>query len=223
MIGAGPLADAPTVLVATVGAAEGARPAAAALACAGASADRATLLVDFGGRPPRPTLLTSVAARALEERLAAHLPHTRVAARGQICQIAVGIDAAGLEAGLSAVTVARGALAALHVPPALVQPLLVEGLGSRLSGVLLRADLGLDRALTALVVRDLRRRQLSVGVLKRRLPWVAERRALFGTLAPSAAGGLPEPLIRRLANPRLSRGTGGRETVRAAAAVEAAR
>jgi hypothetical protein len=215
MIGAGPLADAPTVLVTAVAAAEGARPAAAALACAGASADRATVLVDFGGRPPRPTLLTSVAARALEERLAAHLPHTRVAARGQICQVAVGVDAAGLEAGLSAVTLARGALAALHLPPALVQPLLAEGLGSRLSGVLLRADLGLDRALTAMVVRDLRHRQFSVGVLKRRLPWVAERRALFGTLAPGAAGGLPEPLIRRLADPGFSTGTGGTAPVRA--------
>jgi hypothetical protein len=182
------------------------------------------VLVDFGGRPPRPTLLTSVAARKLEERLAAHLPQTRVAARGQICQVAVGIDAAGLEAGLSAVTVARGALATLHVPPAMVQPLLAEGFGSRLSGVLLRADLGLDRALTAMVVRDLRERQLRVGVLKRRLPWVAERRALFGTLAPGAAGGLPEPLVRRLADPGISTGkTGDRATVRAAAEAGAAR
>ena len=70
MTGAGPLADAATVLVTAVGAAEGARPAAAALACSGANADRATLFVDFGGRRPRPTLLTSVAARALEQRLA---------------------------------------------------------------------------------------------------------------------------------------------------------
>ena len=89
MIGAGPLADAATVLATAVGGAEGARPAAAALACAGASVDRATLLVDFGGRAPRPTLLTSVAARKLEQRLAAHLPSVRVAARGQICQVAV--------------------------------------------------------------------------------------------------------------------------------------
>lgn len=217
MTAADPLAAAATVLVTAVGGAEGARPAAAALACAGASSDRATLLVDFGGRPPRPTLLTSVAARQLEERLAAHLPQTRVAARGQICQIAVGVDAAGLEAGLSAVTVVRGALAALYAPPALVRGLLEEGLGSRLSGVLLRADLAADRALTAMVVRDLRR-EFAVGVLKRRLPWVAERRALFGTLAPGAAGGLPEPLLRRLANPGFSTDrTGDRETVRAAA------
>jgi hypothetical protein len=213
VIGAGPLADAPTVLVAGVGAAEGARPAAAALACAGARVDRATLLVDFGGRPPRPTLLTSVAARKLEERLTAHLPSVRVAARGQLCQIAVGADAAGLEAGLAAVTVARGALAALQVPQSEVQPLLGEGLAERLTGALLRADIGTDRALLALVVHDLRGRGLAVGVLKRRLAWVAERRALFGALAPGAAGGLPEPLVRRLGGSQ-----GGTETVRAAAA-----
>ena len=114
-------------------------------------------------------------------------------------------------------TVARGALAALYVPPVLVQPLLAEGLGSRLSGVLLRADLGVDRALTAMAVRDLRRRQLTAAVLKRRLPWVAERRALFGTLAPGAAGGLPEPLTRRFAGPGLSTGMGDMAPVRVAA------
>jgi hypothetical protein len=221
VIGAGPLADAPTVLVTAVGAAEGARPAAAALACAGADVDRATLLVDFGGRPPRPTLLTSVAARKLEERLAAHLPSVRVAARGQLCQIAVAADAAGLEAALAAVTVARGALAALHLPPPAVQPLLREGLGERLSGALLRADLERDRALLALVVRDLRGRGLAVGVLKQRLAWVAERRALFGTLAPGGAGTLPDALVRRLGEPQISTDTAGMEPVRAAAGVAA--
>jgi hypothetical protein len=221
MIGAGPLADASTVLVTAVGAAEGARPAAAALACAGADVDRAALLVDFGGHPPRPTLLTSVAARKLEERLAAHLPSVRVAARGQLCQVAVPAGIAGLEAGLAAVTVARGALAALHVPAEQVRPLLGEGLETRLSGVLLRADLTSDRALLALVVGDLLDRDLDVGVLKQRLPWVAERRALFGALAPESAGGLPSYLVRRLAEEELSRGRADTETVRAAVEVGA--
>jgi hypothetical protein len=36
-----------------------------------------------------------------------------------------------------------------------------------------------------------------VAVLKRRLGWVAERRAGFGALG-SGSGGLPEPLLRRL-------------------------
>jgi hypothetical protein len=203
MIDAGAFADAPTVLVAAVGAAEGARPAAAALACAGSEPDRAALLVDIGGRPPRPTLLASSAARALEERLAAHLPRTRVAARGQTCHIAVPAEPEGLEAASAAVTVARGALAALHLPPALARMLLDDGLGPRLSGVLLRADLSADRPLVAMLVRELRDRGIQLAVLKSRLPWVAERRALFGALTPG--NGLPDRLVRRLAEPGVSR------------------
>ena len=120
---ADPTADAATVLVAAVGEAEGARGAAAALACAGADADLATLLIDVGGRAPRPTLLASTAARRLEERLAAHLPKARMAARGQVCHLAVPADPDGLGVASAAVTVARGALAALHLPPALLQSL----------------------------------------------------------------------------------------------------
>ncbi len=196
--GVGPLADAPTVLVTAVGDAEGSRGAAAALACAGAEVDMATLLVDVGGRPPRPTLLASTAAQRLEERLAAHLPHVRVAARGQVCQLAVPGDGEGLEAAAAAVTVARGALAVLHVPPALFRSALGDRPGPRPSGVLLRADLAAERPLLALVVRDLMLRGLAVGVLKQRLGWVAERRALFGVLPPDAPGGLPAPLLRRV-------------------------
>jgi len=197
-----PLRDGPTVLVAAVGAAEGARPAAAALACAGADTERAALLVDVGGRSPRPTLLTSAAARALEERLTAHLPRVRVAARGQTCHVAAVADPEGLAAAAAAITVARGALAAVHLPSALLRSALEEGHGTRPSAVLLRADLSSDRALLALVARDLRARGLAVGVLKARLPWVAERRALFGTLA--RGGGLPDRLVRQLSEPELS-------------------
>jgi hypothetical protein len=184
-------ADAATVLVTAVREAEGSRGAAAALACAGAEVDRATLLVDVGGKPPRPTLLASAAARQLEERLVAHLPRTRVAARGQVCHLAVAADPEGLEAAAAAVTVARGALAVLHLPPPLLRPCLEERLGAEPSGVLLRADLGADRALVALVVRHLMACGLTVAVLKQRLSWVAERRALFGALQAEAAGGLP--------------------------------
>lgn len=217
-----PLADGPTVLVTAVGGAEGARPAAAALACAGADAERAALLVDVGGRPPRPTLLASAASRALEERVAAHLPRVRVAARGQTCHVAVAAGPDGLAAAAAAVTVARGALAALHLPSALLRSVVEEGLGPRPSRVLLRVDLASDRALLALVARDLRDRGLAVGVLKARLPWVAERRALFGTLA--SGGGLPGRLVRQLCEPGLStRSDTGRDlTVRAGAEVGAA-
>jgi hypothetical protein len=187
----------PAVLVTAVGAAEGARPAAAALACAGADVDRASLLVDLGGRPPRPTLLASAAAQRLEERLAAHLPDARVAARGQVCHLAVEEGEEGLEVALAAMTVARDGVRVLHVPPASLQPLLDGPLAAPLSGVLLRADLPGDRPLLALAAHDLLCRGLRVAVLKRRLSWVAERRALFGTL-PAAAGGLPSRVAGKL-------------------------
>jgi hypothetical protein len=191
-------ADAATVLVAAVREAEGARGAAAALACAGADLDRATLLVEVGGRPPRPTLLASAPARQLEERLVAHLSRARVAARGQACHLAVAADPEGFEAASAAVAVARGALAVLHLPPALLRPCLEERLVPAPSGVLLRADLAADRPLLALLVRDLMARDLAVAVLKRRLSWIAERRALFGALPPDGSGGLPASCVRSL-------------------------
>ncbi|HEY6730925.1 MAG TPA: hypothetical protein VI039_07865 [Solirubrobacterales bacterium] len=192
-----PLSASPTVLVAGVGAAEGARGAAAALACAKAEADLATLLVDAGGRSPRPTLIASAAAQKLEERLRAHLPEACVAARGQVCHLAVPADPDGLDIATAAVTVARGAIAAVHVPPELLHVAVGDDALSP-AGVLLRADLGSDRALVALAVRSLFCRDLAVGVLKHRLNWVAERRALFGALSPGTAGGLPERLVDRL-------------------------
>lgn len=191
--------DAPTVLVAGVGRAEGARPAAAALACAGADLDRAALLVDVGGKAPRPTLIASEVARELEQRLVAHLPRARVAARGQICQIAVAADQEGLADAAAAVTVARGLLAAVHVPAFLVQEAVSSGTGPRFSAALLRADLGEDRALVALAVRDLLARDLRVAVLKDPLGWIASRRALFGALAAGSGGGLPSKMLRQLA------------------------
>jgi hypothetical protein len=194
----GPLADAPTIVVTAVGQAEGSRAAAAALACAGADVDRATLLVDLAGKPPRPTLLASAAAHRLEERLAAHLPTARVAARGQVCHLAVAADPEGFAVASAAVSVARGLLAVIYLPAAQLQPLLGAGTAPEPSGVLLRADIGADRALLALTVRDLLGRGFSVGVVKQRLGWVAERRALFGALPPDAAGGLPASLLQRL-------------------------
>lgn len=193
-----PLSARPLAAVAAVGEAEGARGAAAALACAGADVDLATLLVDVGGRAPRPTLIASAAARQLEERLAAHLPECRVAARGQVCHLAVPADSAGLDLASAAATAARDSGAVLHLPPELLHEAL-DHPGLRPAGVLLRADLDADRALTALAVRELIGRGMTAGVLKQRLSWVAERRALFGVLSPGSPGGLPERLVRRLA------------------------
>ena len=75
--------------------------------------------------------------------------------------------------------------------------------GARTRGIepgaaLLRADLGRDRALAALAVRDLIGRGLSVVVAKRPLAWVPSRRALFGALPRGATGGLSPRLLRRL-------------------------
>lgn len=196
-----PLTSGPVVLVAAVAEAEGSRGAAAALACAGADPNTPTLLVDLGGSAPRPTLIASAAAQKLEQKLRAHLPDARVAARGQVCHLAVPADDDGLDAASAAIAVARGALAVLHLPPQMLQGAVAEP-GLRPSGVLLRADLPSDRALVALTARDLLGRGLAVGVLKRRLGWVAERRALFGVLGVGSPGGLPERLVRRLCGSR---------------------
>jgi hypothetical protein len=195
-----PLKAPGTALVTAVGGAEGSRGAAAALACAGADADRATLLVDIGGRAPRPTLIASAAARQLEERLRGHLPEARIAARGQVCHLAVPADSEGLEMASAAATVARECAGVLHLPPELLHEVLAAP-EWRPSGVLLRADLGGDRALVALAVRDLIARGIPAVVLKRRLAWVAERRALFGVLPAGAPGGIAERHVRRLAGP----------------------
>ncbi|MGN6557403.1 MAG: hypothetical protein ACTHLH_05255 [Solirubrobacterales bacterium] len=197
-----PLQEGPVIIVAAVGEAEGSRGAAAALACAGADAHVATLLVDVDGRGPRPALLASAAAQELEARLAAHLADAKVAARGQVCHISVPAGPEGLEAASAAVTVARGAAAVIHVPPELLQPVLSGGSGLRPSGVLLRADLADDRPLAALATRGLVAQGLAVALLKQRLGWVAERRALFGALPAGSAGGLSLRLVRRLGIPQ---------------------
>jgi hypothetical protein len=187
-----------TVVVATaVGGAEGSRGAAAALCCAGSGVETAALLVDVGGRVPRPTLIASASAHRLEERLAARLPALRPAARGEVCHLSVSADEDGLAAAGTAVAVARGGLAVVHVAPGHLQSVLDTPGAPRLDSALLRADLDGTRALAALAVNDLLRRGLRVAVLKHRLGWVAERRAGFGALG-SDSGGLPESLIRRL-------------------------
>src|SRR4051794_1494820 len=169
------------VLITAVGAASGSRAAAAALACAGSEPDRPGLLVDVGGRPPRPTLVASSGARELEERLTVHLPELRAASRGGTCHLAIPADDDALQRLPAALPLVREAVAVLHVPPGLFQDVLrIEGVEP--SGVLLRAELESDRALTALGVREMHLRGLLVRVLKRPLSWVSARRALFGVL-----------------------------------------
>jgi hypothetical protein len=177
------------ILVTAVGAANGSKAAAAALACAGSEPDRAGLLVDVGGRPPRPTLVASPAARELEERLAAHLPKLRAASRGVTCHLTVGDAPADFEAMRAALPLARDSVAVLRVPPALLQDFLAHPDVSA-TGAMLCADPTADRALTALAVRDLVGCGLRVKVLTRPLAWVPARRALFGLLPAASPGGL---------------------------------
>jgi len=190
------------LLVTTVGAASGSKAAAAALACAGSDPDRPGLLIDVGGRPPRPTLIASAGARELEERLAAHLPQLRAASRGQTCHLAVPEEEA-LGSLRAALPLVRGSVAAVHLPPAWLQPLLA-GEGIRPVGALLCADLDSDRALTALAAADLLGRGLRVKALKRPLGWVPARRALFGVLPADAPGGLPSSVVHSLLESEIS-------------------
>lgn len=186
------------VIVLRVGAAGGARAAAAALACAGAEPDRAGLLIDLdGGRPPRPSLISTGAARELEERLAAHLPEATVASRGRICHLTLPSDEDGLGRVGAALAIGRDGLVAVNLSPHLAQVALAGPI--RPSGALLRADLSEDRALTALTVGDLLERGIRPAVLKRPLGWIAARRALAGALVPGAGGQtLTQPACSRL-------------------------
>jgi hypothetical protein len=191
------------VLVTAAGEASGSKAAAAALVCAGSEPDRSGLLIDVGGRAPRPTLVASAGARALEERLAAHLPRLRAASRGETCHLAIAADAGAFEHLRAALPLVRDSTAVIHLPPALFHAALADS-GVRPSGVLLRADLPADSALTALVVRDLIERGLSVRVLKRSLAWVPARRALFGVLPAGAPSGLPTRLLEGLLESEIS-------------------
>jgi hypothetical protein len=185
------------VLATWAGAASGSKAAAAALACAGSAPDRPGLLIDVGDRPPRPTLVASAGARELEERLAVHLPQLRAASRGQTCHLAVPDEPEALESVRAALPLVRDAVAVIHLPPARLQEALADG-GIRLTAAMLRADLGEDRALTALAVRDLTGRGLRTKVVKHALGWVPARRALFGVLSADAPGGLPQSLLNSL-------------------------
>jgi hypothetical protein len=185
------------VLVTSVGEAGGSKAAAAALACAGSEPDRPALLIDVGGRAPRPTLVASAAARELEERLAVHLPHVRAASRGQTCHLAVADAAEAFESVRAALPLVRDSVAVVHLPPARLQDALADP-AVQSTAALLRADIGQDRSLTALSVRDLVGRGLRVKVLKQALGWVPARRALFGVLPAAAPGALPAHVLHSL-------------------------
>ena len=189
----------PTVaLVSWAGRAEGSKAAAAALACAGSEPDRAALLMELAdGRAPRPALVATAAARALEERLAGHLPEAAVASRGRVCHLTLPADGDGIARVPAALALVRDSAGVVHLPPRLVHAALEEN-RIEASAALLRADLDRDRSLAALAVRDIRRRGLPVAVLKRPLGWIPSRLAHFGALPADAVGGLPPWVLARL-------------------------
>jgi len=186
------------VLVTRVGTAAGSRATAAALACARSEPHCAGLLIELGARrAPRPTLVASAAARALEERLAAHLPEAGVAARGSTCHLALPAGSDGIRGLAAALPLADDSIVAVHLPPELLQDAFDESL-RRVRGVLLRADLAADRALTALAARDARERGLRLAVLKEPLGWLASRLALAGLPPAGSNGGLPKRFCEQL-------------------------
>jgi hypothetical protein len=193
-----------TVILATaVGAASGSKALAAALVCAGSEPDRPGLLIDIGGRAPRPTLVASAGARELEERLAVHLPQLRATSRGQTCHLAVADGPDAFEGVRAALPLVRDSVAVIHLPPARLQEALAD-VGIRPTGAMLRADLDEEHSLAALAVRDLVGRGLRTKVLKHGLGWVPARRALFGALPPGTPGGLPSSLLNFLLESEIS-------------------
>jgi hypothetical protein len=189
----------PVVLVTTVGAARGARAAAAALACAASEPDCAALLIDLDeGRPPRPSLIATAGARALEQRLNAHLPDVRIASRGQICQLSLAPEPDGIDQIAAATPLVRESAAVVHLPPSLLQSVLEEP-RIKATAVLLRADLAEARALTALAVRDLMVQGLRVAVLKQPLGWLSAHAAQFGAI-PSGVEATPIRMRQQLLN-----------------------
>jgi hypothetical protein len=190
-------APSPVVLVTRVGAASGSNAVAAALACAASESNRAGLLIDLNdGRAPRPSLIATAGARTLEERIAAHLPDAGVASRGRICHLRLPAEPVGIEQIAAALPLVRESVGIVHLPPELLRPVLDE---TRVpaTAALLRADLGEDRALTALAVRDLLGQGLRVVVLKRPLGWLIARTALLGAL-PEGRKALPARLRERV-------------------------
>jgi hypothetical protein len=115
-----------------------------------------------------------------------------------LCHLNLPAGPEGLGRAPAALALVRDSLAAVHLPPGLLGAAVGPG-GLEPGAVLLRADLVRDRALTALAVRDLIARDISVAVAKRPLSWVPARRALFGGLPATSAGGLSPRLLRRLA------------------------
>ncbi len=186
-------------LVTGVGEAPGSRACAAMLAVEASGGDEAALLLELDPpRASRPAVLASAQARELEELLARQIPEASPAARGRICCAALPGGDEGLAAAGAAVREVGESVPCVVWSPEHSLRAAIEDPGLQPRAALLRADLDRDRALTALLVRDLVGRGLAVRVLKQAPDWLASRRARAG-----APGGrrYPAPvtsLLRRL-------------------------
>jgi hypothetical protein len=168
--------------------------AAVAVATSGdAGGSRGAVLVEANARSRRrPTLLSSTAARALEERLVS-VCDTPPAARGRICWAALRLGD-GWPARLAELAELSGCTVVAHLPPAEWRHALdAEELA--VAGGLVRADPGAHRHQLALLAGELRARGLGFRVLTRPIGLVGSRRAMAGL----DAGGPVAARARRIA------------------------
>lgn len=189
-------------LVTAVGEAPGSQACAAMLAVAAAGNGDAALLLELDPpRMKRPGVLASAQAKDLEERMARQIPEARPAARGRICCAALPAGDEGLAAaGAAAREAGEGIPCIVWAPPGSFRAA-IEDLGLAPGTVLLRADLERDRALTALIVRDILGRGLGVRVFKRAPDWLTSRRVSAGApvgRSPAAVSAL----LRRMQGDR---------------------
>jgi len=199
-------------IVATGSGRRGSLALAAAVAVEAAAATGArTLLVEVGedARRKGATLLSSPAARELEDSLrAVGLPG---AARGHLCHLALGTDDEPLEALGATITEGEAEIAVAHLPAALWVPALDSDEVGALGGLLV-VELPRERSLAALAVDQLRARGLGAKVASATPSPFAARRALAGT----RPGGRPSSLAGRIAAGLLGIGgaAGGRPAER---------
>ena len=124
------------------------------------------------GSRPRPTLVSSTAARSLESRLRMDLP---AVARGAIC--AVTATKESLPDAIDICRESGAATVVVHGEPALWRELVDTG---EVGAAVLRADTKASRPLTALAARDLISAGTPTCVMPRPPGLVATRRALAG-------------------------------------------
>ena len=206
----GDRAAADLVLATSLGEAKGGLAVAAAVGVALSRARPSVLVVELGGPGRRgPTMLAAGAARELEDALRSD-GFERVAARGRVCWLGLGSgDDALAELGRAVAALSPEAVAVAHLPAGLWQSALGGPMG-RPVAALLRADLPVDRSLTAMTVIELRARGVPVRVASRPLGRVAARRALAGL----EAGGAASQRSARLARGLEARGPHGRRAPR---------